>query len=121
MEEEQTAELLFILASVDRLAFLSELGTKKQRLTQLSAKISASSQETFKHLARLRDAQLIDKDSDGFYALTAFGKVALVNIILSIKFLSRYRDYLMTHDISSLPHEFIERMESLETLNIVKR
>jgi predicted transcriptional regulator len=112
LEEEQTAELLFTLASADRLTLLSELQTKKQRLTQLSTKISASSQETFKHLARLRDAQLIDKDSDGFYAITSFGKVVLVNL-LSIKFLSRYREYLMGHDVSSLPHEFIERIGEL--------
>jgi predicted transcriptional regulator len=111
---EHLAELLFILASTDRLTLLSEIAIeKKLKLSQLTAKISATSQETSKHLMRLRNAKLIEKDSDGFFGLTAFGKIIL-NIVPSIRFLTHNIEYFLSHDMSSLPLEFIERLGELE-------
>jgi predicted transcriptional regulator len=110
---EHLAELLFIIASIDRLTLLSEIAIEKRRLSQLSAKLPATPQETSKHLMRLRDAKLIEKDSDGFFGLTAFGKIIL-NLLPSIKFLTQNREYFLSHDISSLPREFIERIGELQ-------
>jgi predicted transcriptional regulator len=110
---EYLAELLFILASIDRLTLLSEIAIEKQRLSQLTAKLSATPQETSKHLTRLRDAKLIEKDSDGFFGLTAFGKI-IINLLPSIKFITQNRDYFLSHDVSSLPLEFIERLGELQ-------
>ncbi len=111
---EHLAELLFILASVDRLTLLSEIAIEKRRLSQLTAKLSATPQETSKHLMRLRNAKLIEKDSDGFFGLTAFGKIIIVNLLPSIRFLTQNREYFLSHDISSLPPEFIERIGELQ-------
>jgi predicted transcriptional regulator len=110
---EHLAELLFILASIDRLTLLSEIAIEKRRLSQLTAKLSATPQETSKHLTRLRDAKLIEKDSDGFFSLTAFGKI-IVNLVPSFRFLTQNREYFLSHDISSLPLEFIERLGELQ-------
>jgi predicted transcriptional regulator len=112
-ELERLAELLFILASIDRLTLLSEIVIEKRRLSQLTAKLSATPQETSKHLTRLRDAKLIEKDSDGLFGLTAFGKT-IVNLLPSIRFLTQNREYFLSHDISSLPLEFIERLGELQ-------
>jgi predicted transcriptional regulator len=111
---EHLVELLFILASIDRLTLLSEIEIKKRRLSQLTAKLSATPQETSKHLIRLRNAKLIEKDSDGFFGLTAFGKMMMLNLIPSINFLMQNREYFLSHDISSLPREFIERIGELQ-------
>jgi predicted transcriptional regulator len=110
---ERLAELLFILASIDRLTLLSEIAIEKRRLSQLTAKLSATSQETSKHLMRLRNAKLIEKDSDGFFGLTAFGRI-IVNLLPSIRFVNENREYFLSHDISSLPIEFIERLGELQ-------
>jgi predicted transcriptional regulator len=110
---EHLAELLFILASIDRLTLLSEIGVEKQRLSQLTVKLLATPQETSKHLTRLRNAKLIEKDSDGFFGLTAFGRIIL-NLLPSIRFLTQNREYFLSHDISSLPLEFIERLGELQ-------
>jgi predicted transcriptional regulator len=111
---ERLAELLFILASIDRLTLLSEIITmEKQRLSQLTTKLSATPQETSKHLTRLRAAKLVEKDSDGFFSLTAFGKI-IVNLLPPIRFLAQNREYFLSHDISSLPLEFIERLGELQ-------
>jgi predicted transcriptional regulator len=74
---EYLAELLFILASFDRLRLLSEIAIEKRRLSQLTTTLSATPQETSKHLTRLRTAKLIEKDSDGFFGLTAFGRLIM--------------------------------------------
>ncbi len=110
---ERLAELLFILASIDRLTLISEIAIEKRRLSQLTTKLSATPQETSKHLGRLRDAKLIEKDSDGFFNLTAFGKI-IVNLVPSFRFLTQNREYFLSHDISSLPLEFIERLGELQ-------
>ena len=110
---EHLAELLFILASVDRLTLISEIAIEKRRLNQLTAKLSATPQETSKHLMRLRNAKLIEKDSNGFFSLTAFGKMIL-NLLPSINFLMQNREYFLSHDMSSLPREFIERIGELQ-------
>jgi predicted transcriptional regulator len=110
---EHLAELLFILASVDRLTLLSEISIEKRRLSQLSTTLSATPQETSKHLTRLREAKLIEKDSDGLFGLTPFAKI-IVNLLPSIRFLTQNRDYFLSHDISSLPLEFIERLGELQ-------
>jgi predicted transcriptional regulator len=110
---EHLAELLFILASIDRLTLLSEIAIEKRRLSQLTSKLSATPQETSKHLTRLRDAKLIEKDSDGFFDLTSFGKI-IINLVPSIRFLTQNREYFLSHDISSLPLEFIERLGELQ-------
>ena len=110
---ERLAELLFILASTDRLTLLSELHNAKLRSGHLTVKLSATPQETSKHLMRLRDANLIEKDSDGFFSLTVFGKI-IVNLIPSFRFLAQNRDYFLSHDISSLPLEFIERLGEIQ-------
>ena len=112
-ELERLAELLFILASMDRLTLLSEIIIEKRRLSQLTAKLSATPQETSKHLMRLRNAKLIEKDSDGLFGLTAFGKT-IVNLLPSIRFLTENKEYFLSHDISSLPLEFIERLGELQ-------
>jgi predicted transcriptional regulator len=110
---EHVAELLFILASIDRLTLLSEIAIEKRRLSQLTTKLSATPQETSKHLVRLRDAKLIEKDSDGFFSLAALGKI-IVNLVPSFRFLTQNREYFLSHDISSLPLEFIERLGELQ-------
>ncbi len=92
---------------------LSEIGVEKRRSSQLTAKLSATRQETSKHLTRLRNAKLIEKDSDGFFTLTTLGKI-IVNLLPSIRFLAQNRDYFLSHDISSLPLEFIERLGELQ-------
>src|SRR5215207_11751675 len=110
---ERLTEHLFILASIDRLTLLSEIAIERRRLSQLTTNLSATPQETSKHLTRLRDAKLIEKDSDGFFCLTVFGRIML-NLLPSIRFLTQNREYFLSHDISSLPLEFIERLGELQ-------
>jgi predicted transcriptional regulator len=62
---------------------------------------------------RLRNAKIVEKDSDGFFSLTSFGEIIL-NLLPSINFLMQNREYFLSHNISSLPREFIERIGELQ-------
>jgi predicted transcriptional regulator len=112
---ESLAELLFVLASTDRLQVLSYLrGEKGYRLSDIAQRLDSSMQEASKHVARLRDQNFIEKNlSSGYYALTTLGKL-VTKLLPSIEFLSENKDYLLTHNISSLPEEFIERIGELQ-------
>src|ERR671919_29267 len=112
---ESLAELLFVLASTDRLQVLSCLREEKwYRLTDIAQKLDSSMQEASKHVARLREQNFIEKDtSNGCYTLTTLGKL-ITRLLPSIEFLSENKEYLLKHDISSHPEEFIERIGELQ-------
>jgi predicted transcriptional regulator len=112
---ESLSELLFVLASTDRLQVLSCLKEEKEyRLGDIAQRLDSSIQEASKHVARLREQNLVEKDpSNGYYALTTLGKL-VIKLLSSIEFLSQNKEYLLTHNISSLPEEFIERIGEMQ-------
>src|SRR5215831_1828896 len=75
-------KLLFDVSSSVRLTLLVTIRKENLRLTQLAEKISATIQETSRHLGRLTDAKLIDKNSDGTYTITSYGRLVLILLSL---------------------------------------
>jgi predicted transcriptional regulator len=105
-------KLLFDIASSDRLRLLFAIRKANLRLTPLAENISATIQETSRHLGRLTDAKLIEKNSDCSYTVTSYGRLVLI-LLSSYDFLSKNKDYFLSHDITFLPQEFIERIGEL--------
>src|SRR5215831_15160638 len=105
-------KLLFDISSSDRLTLLFAIRKENLRLTQLAEKIGATIQETSRHLGRLTDAKLIEKNTDGSYNVTSYGRLVLI-LLSSYNFLSKNKDYFLSHDISFLPQEFVERIGEL--------
>jgi predicted transcriptional regulator len=91
---------------------LSELQGGDLRLTELSERLSATAQETSKHLARLVNSRVIEKNPLGSYRLTCFGKLVM-DTLPSLSFISQNRKYFLSHDISFLPRDFILRLGEL--------
>jgi predicted transcriptional regulator len=112
---EALAELLFVLASTDRLQILSFMSEEKEyRLSDIAQRLNSSMQEASKHVSRLKDQNLVEKNpSNGYYTLTTLGKY-VIKLLPSIEFLSENKEYLLTHSVSSLPKEFIERIGELQ-------
>jgi predicted transcriptional regulator len=116
-------ELLFSLASDDRLTLLAEVNSKNQRLTALSKSINASVQECSRHLERLTESGLIARESDGSYSITSLGK-SVLRMFPGLEFLLAHREYFTTHDPTLLPEPFVERLGELsagEYVNHVSR
>ena len=104
--------LFWELASRDRVSILKLLGKRRRRLSRIAEEIGASVQETHRNLSRLSKVGLVDKDRDGYYVLTAFGRLVLA-VLPTLEFLCEYRDYLETHDLTRIPSRFIYRIGEL--------
>lgn len=109
---EDIEEHLFNLASNDRLSLLASINEKRQRLTSLAKIIEASTQECSRHLSRLSESGYIKKDSDGSFETTALGK-AVLRVLPSIEFLLEHKNYFLSHELTSVPESFTERIGEL--------
>lgn len=69
-------------------------------------------QEIHRHVKRLLEAGLIQKNSANSYSLTAFG-AAMLTQIPTLNFFSKNRSYFSAHTFGGLPLKFIQRLGSL--------
>lgn len=106
------AEFLFEVASADRLEILALLEPGPARLTELAQKLSATDPEASRHLSRLTKAGLVAKRPDGSFALTPLGRLTR-GLLPAFTVLAGRREYLLTHDLSAVPRELLERVGEL--------
>ena len=109
---EELCDLIFELSSSERLRILSLLNGEKLKLSNISKKLDITVPEASRHLQRLSEAQLIQKDSEGSYHLTSYGELILRQLP-GLDFILGNRQYFLEHDTSHLPHQFISRIGEL--------
>jgi len=109
---EALCNLLFELSSEERLKIMSELLRKEQRLSHLSKGLDLTVSETSRHLHRLSESMLIQKNPDGSYKVTSYGEIVLSQI-QGLEFASRNLDYFMEYEFNYIPVEFHERLGEL--------
>ncbi len=105
-------KLFFELASESRLAILSELQVKNLKLAEAAQKLRLTHTEAFRQLQRLSEALLIQKQLDGSYAITQNGKL-LLRLAGGFRFVSKFKQMLLTRDIERIPYQFINRLGEL--------
>jgi predicted transcriptional regulator len=89
-----------------------EIQKQRLKLSHISKKLDMTVTETSRHLQRLSDARLIQKDVEGLYGLTPFGALVL-SLLSGLGFVSKYRDFFMQYDVSCIPYEFVDRIGEL--------
>jgi predicted transcriptional regulator len=109
---QEAAELLFELGSEDRLKVLMELSRAPMKLSVLAQNLSTTIQEATRQCGRLENAALVQKQPDGKYGLTTLGRISLA-LLPSFALLRQEKEYFASHDVTTLPLEFIERMGEL--------
>jgi predicted transcriptional regulator len=113
LESTETVDKLFFeLASETRLSILRELQTKNLKMQELARHLDITATDAFRQLERLSSALLVQRQPDGAYALTQYGKLEL-HIASSIEFVLKNKQYFLTHDIWQLPPKFINRIGEL--------
>lgn len=113
-------QLLFEVASADRLIILSEVEKEPMRLSEVARKLSTTTvQETSRQIERLVEARLVSKGPDSKYEITPLGKIAL-SLVTSFRFLEDERDFVLSHDISPLPASFVHRLGELSEHRAIK-
>ncbi len=113
MDSEDGLDRLFYeLASESRLGILHALQTKNYKMQELARKLELTDTEAFRQLQRLSEAQLIQKQSDGTYTISEYGKLIL-QLSASFEFAFKFKQCLLTRNIWRLPEQFINRLGEL--------
>jgi len=109
---ERLSDLLFELSNEDRLGIMFRLREGPMRVTPLARELEITNQECSRHAARLSGAGLVEKDPEGFFDLTPFGRVSL-RLLPGWIFVSEYNDYFNTHSLETLPPRLVSRIGEL--------
>ena len=115
---ENTARTFFELGSAQRLAILYKIAEVKCNLARLSKDLGCTMPEVRRNIIRLTNSGMVDRESNGTFFLTTFGKTVLEQIP-TLDFLSRNKDYFSDHTFSALPLKFIRRIGSLTNSKLV--
>ena len=109
---ENTARTFFELGSAQRIAIIFKIAESKCNLARLSKDLDSTMPEVRRNLVRLTNSGYIERESDGTFVLTTFGKT-IIEQIPTLDFLSRNKDYFSDHTFSPLPLKFTRRIGSL--------
>jgi len=109
---ESLCDLLFEVSNEDRLSLLRELQGREMNVTAIARAIEITTQEVSRHLSRLTEVGLTEKDPDGPYRLTPFGVLTL-NQIQGLEFTSSHKNYFRDHLVDGLPQRFLLRLGNL--------
>ena len=109
---EALCDLLFEFSNEERLKILLELEKDPKNLTRIAKDLDFTSQGTSRNIVRLVETSLIRRNPEGEYELTQYGSVSL-KLLSSYEFLSRNKQYFLSHDASVLPYEFVNRLGEL--------
>ncbi|TRO51777.1 DUF1724 domain-containing protein [Candidatus Bathyarchaeota archaeon] len=109
---ERVSELYFELSNPDRLRIMQVLKDAPMKLTDISGAIDVTHQQCLRHLKRLTEVLLVERNHDGLYVLSSFGELVL-QLMPSLIFVSQYGEYFSTHSVSHLPSEFVSRIGDL--------
>jgi predicted transcriptional regulator len=63
-------------------------------------------------MQRLSEALLIEKQPEGSYTITQYGRLVLQSSS-PLEFLLKHREYFLTHDLFCLPYQFVNRIGEL--------
>ncbi len=114
---ENLCDLLFEFSSAERMNIMQSLLEERLKLSHVSKKLDMTVTEASRHLQRLSDVHLIDKDIDGTFGPTPYGELA-IKLLSSLDFISSNRQYFLEHDVSTIPDEFISRINELTLVKL---
>ena len=113
MENREGIEkLYFELASESRLDLLRELNEKNWKMNDVARKLDLTTTETYRQLQRLTEAKLVERQPDGSYAISEYGKLVL-HLSSPLEFIFKHKEYFSAHDIWRLPPQLLSRLGEL--------
>lgn len=116
-ESPLPTEIFMEIASDTRCEILMMLKKEPTRTNKLAKDLGLTVQETHRNTVRLVESGLIRKDSEGLFALTEYGRLALEQIPY-YQFLFRYKKFFEDH-ICDLPPKFKQRLGALQECELV--
>ena len=119
MENHEGIDRLFFeLASESRLGILRKLNENNWKMNDVARKLDLTTTETFRQLQRLSEALLVQKQPDGTYAITQYGRLVL-ELSSPLEFVFKHKEYFLAHDVRRLPPQFAKRLGELSQTNLI--
>ena len=112
LDMERLGDLYFELSNEDRLEILHRLRDTPMNVTRLARELEITTQECSRHTARLSEARLIAKDTEGAYSLTPYGRLSL-RLIAGQSFVAEHRGYFNGHSLDVHPQGLVARIGEL--------
>ena len=106
-------DFLFEMSNEYRYNILLLLCEKPMRISDLTREIKFTTAEVRRHVSRLAEVGLIQRDTEGYYLLTPYGESSLL-LLQEFIFLSTNREYFQTHTLSEIPSRFVKRIGELK-------
>ena len=116
---ERLCDLYFELSNEERLMILYILKEKSETLTGLSERLDIRNQQCSRHLSRLTDKGLIQKNIEGGYEITPYGS-AILRLQPTLGILTGNSEYFMDHSLAGLPDASMNSIGMLSKANQVK-
>lgn len=105
-------DLLFEMSNENRYGVLLILRKQARRITDLTREMKLTTTEVRRHVSRLAEVDLIQRDIGGFYHLTPYGETSLL-LFQELIFLSSNSEYFKTHTLSKIPTGFVKQIGKL--------
>ena len=115
---ERLCDLYFELSNEDRLGILHRLEEGDKNVTGIARELGITTQECSRHMSRLSEAKLVERDPEGLYGLTQYGRLSL-RLIPGQLFVAEHRDYFNSHTLEKLPSEFVCRIGELRGSDLI--
>jgi len=109
---ERLCDLYFELSNEERLNILYSLREENMNITTLAQRLDVTTQECSRHMSRLSDIGLVQRNPDGAYSLTPYGRLTL-RLIPGQLFASTHHRYFNTHTLEYLPSGLVSRIHEL--------
>jgi predicted transcriptional regulator len=106
-------DLLFELSNENRYEILVFLRKKAMRISDITREVMLKTPEARRHISRLVEIGLIQRDIEGYYHLTHYGETVLISLNEFI-FLSNHKDYLTSHNLNGIPTRFLKRISEID-------
>jgi len=129
-EDTRVDELFLELSSETRLSLLRILETSNLKTQEIANRIGMTATEAVRQLQRLTDALLIQRNPDGSYSITEYGRTML-DLAKSMEFVFEHKGYFSTHDLRQIPSQFVSRigelsktklsLDTMETMDVGQR
>jgi len=111
-------DMLFEMSNDIRHNILLLIIQKPERMTQIAKELGLTSPEVSRHLARLSESKLIEKDKNNLYHVTNFGEY-LLNSFVDLEFITKNRDYFVKHSAVNIPPKFQKRMSEISKYTLI--
>ena len=116
---ESLAEVFFQIANTQRLDIMLNLNDQEYKMSEMAKKLDATMPHVHRDFNKLQDSNLIEKNPDGHYHLTSFGKM-MCSIIPMVDFMNKNKKYFDNHSFDDLPNKFVERMSALSNSKMIR-